>query len=152
MATVSRINGIAVNVGYAGTTGGLAATITSLTNAALKATLQSGDYSNEATRGLVGNEVGDRMASFWTDPYAKASLKFVITGTGLADVIAQTAVVEAITPGMFLNISACQQEPGFIASNWEVVGSPKISGTNKTAKEWTVELEKAANITGAATA
>ena len=150
MATVSKINGTPVNIGYAGTAGGIA--MTTITSAAIKATLQSSDYSNEATRGLVENEVGDRMTSFWTDKYAKASLKFVITGSGLADVIAQTAVIEAIQPGDFLTVTACQQEPALVGTTWEVQTSPKISGTNKTAKEWTVELEKAAGITAVAAA
>ena len=148
MSTVSRINGTPVNIGYAGTSGG--ATLTTITSTAIKATLQSGDYSNEATRGLVENEVGDRMTSFWTDKFNKASLKFVITGSGLADVISQTAVIEAINPGDFLIVTACQQEPAFVGSTWEVQGSPKITGTNKTAKEWTVELENAAGITAVA--
>ncbi len=148
MATVNRINGTPVNIGYAGTSGGIS--ITTITSTAIKATLQSADYSVESTRGLVENEVGDRMASFWTDQYAKASLKLVITGSGLADVIAQTAVIEALTPGMFLIITACQQEPGLVGTTWEIQNSPKITGTNKTAKEWTVELEKAPNITAIA--
>ena len=157
MATVSRINGTPVNIGYAGTAGGIA--MTTITSTAIKATLQSADYSTEATRGLVENEVGDRMTSFWTDPYAKADLKLVITGTGLAttgggttDVISMTALIESIKPGDFLIVTACQQEPGLVATTWEVQSSPKISGTNKTAKEWTVNLEKAAGITAVAAA
>ena len=147
MATVSKINGTAVNVGYAGTTNGIA--LTTITNAVVSAVLQSHDLSKEATRSLVENEVGDRMTSIWTDPYAKASLKFIVKGTGLADAIAQTALIEAINPGDFLICTACQQEPGMVATNWEVQSSPKITGTNKTAKEWTVELEKAPGITQA---
>ncbi len=150
MATVSKINGTPVNIGYAGTAGGIA--MTTITSTAIKATLQSSDYSTEATRGLVENEVGNRMTSFWTDPYAKASLKLVITGSGLADVITQTALIEAITPGQFLIVTACQQEPALVGTTWEVQTSPKISGTNKTAKEWTVELESAAGIAAVAPA
>ncbi len=145
MATVSRINGTAVNIGYAGTSGGL--TMTTITSTAIQTVLQSADYSKEATRGLVENEVGDRFVSFFTDPYDKASLKFIIKGTGLADAIAQTAVIEAIKPGDFLIVTACQQEPALVGTTWEVQTSPKITGTNKTAKEWSCELERAANIT-----
>lgn len=141
MATVSRINGTAVNVGFAGTPGGI-----TITNPAIKATLQECGLSQDASHDLVLDEVGNRMSSIWTDPNAKAELKLVITGAGLGDVIAQTAIIEAITPGVLLNITACQQEPGMVAANWEVQSGPKITGTNKTAKEFTISLEKAPGI------
>jgi len=147
MATVSRINGTAVNVGFAGTAGGI-----TITNPAVSATLQECGFAQDASNERVLDEVGNRMSSIWTDPHAKADLKLVIKGTGLADVIAQTAIIEAVLPGTLLSITACQQEPGMVATNWEVMSGPKITGTNKTAKEWTVSLEKAAGITAQAAA
>jgi len=147
MATVSRINGTAVNVGFAGTPGGI-----TITNPAVKGTLQELGISQDASNERVLDEVGNRMASIWTDPHAKAELKLVITGTGLGDAIVQTSVIEAILPGTLLNITACQQEPGMVATNWEVMSAPKISGTNKNAKEFTLSVEKAAGIVAQANA
>jgi len=147
MSTVTRINGTAVNVGFAGTPGGI-----TITNPAVQGVLQELGLAQDATNERILDEVGNRMASIWTDPHAKADLKLIIKGAGLADVIAQTAIIEAITPGMLLSITACQQEPGMVATNWEVMNSPKITGTNKNAKEWTVSLEKAAGITTQAAA
>ena len=145
MATVTRINGTAVNVGFAGTPNGI-----TITNPAVSAVLQECGYAQDGTNERVLDEVGNRMASFWTDPHTKADLKLVIKGAGLADAIAQTAIIEGITPGTLLAITACQQEPGMVGTNWEVMNSPKITGTNKNAKEWTVSLEKAAGITAQA--
>jgi hypothetical protein len=145
MATVNKILGTAVNVGFAGTAGGI-----TITNPAVSATLQECGYSTDGSNERVLDEVGNRMSSIWTDPHAKADLKLVIKGAGLADVIAQTAIIEAITPGMLLTVGACQQAPGMVAANWEVMNAPKITGTNKNAKEWTLSLEKAPGITATA--
>ena len=148
MSTIAVQNGTAVNIGFGGTAGGL--TITSPA-VGTKLILQSADESQDATNYRVEDEVGNVVVSAWTDPHVKATLELIIKGTGLADAIASTALVEAITPGTFLVVSACQQMPGLVAS-WEVMSSPKIAGSNKDAKKFTVNLEKRAGITTVASA
>lgn len=149
MATVAKINGTAVNIGFAGTAGGI-----TITNPALSTNfiLQSADETQGANNYRVEDEVGNVVTSAWSDPHSKVTLELIIKGTGLADVITQTATVEAIVPGVLLVVGACQQQPGLVATNWEVMDSPKVAGTNKDAKKFTVNLEKRAGITSAVSA
>jgi hypothetical protein len=149
MATVSRINGVAVNIGFAGTPGGLSITSPAISTNLI---LQSADESNKATSYRVEDEVGNRVVSTWMDPTKEVVLEMIIKITGLAAVITATAAIEAIEPGDMLTIGACQQQPGLVATNWEVQDSPKVAGTNKDAKKFTVTLVAAPGITGPASA
>jgi hypothetical protein len=149
MATVDKINGTAVNIGFAGTAGGLTITTPAISTNLI---LQSADYGLDATNERVMDEVGNVVASAWSDPHAKAQLEFVIKGTGLADVITVTTTIAAIKPGDILVIGACQQLAPLVGTTWEVMSSPRVSGTNTTAKRFTCSLEKRAGITAAASA
>ena len=144
MAVVNVINGVAVNIGFAGTPGGIAITNPSLSSQLI---LQSADVSQDASNYRVEDEVGNVIVSSWMDPHAKATLELIIKGAGLADVITQTSVVTGITPGTLLVIGACQQLPALVGTNWEVMSGPKVAGTNKDAKKFTINLEKRAGIT-----
>lgn len=147
MATVAVQNGTAVNIGFAGTAGGLTITSPAIST---KLILQSADESQDATNYRVEDEVGNVVVSAWTDPHTKVTLELVIKGTGLADAIASTVLCEALTPGVILVIGACQQQPGLVGTNWEVMSAPKVAGSNKDAKKLSLSLEKRAGITAAA--
>lgn len=149
MATVAQILGTAVNIGFAGTAGGLTISSPAVST---KLILQSTDETQAANNYRVEDEVGNVVMSAWSDQHTKAVLEFIIKGSGLADVITSTSLVEAITPGTLLNISACQQQPGLVGTNWEVMDSPKVAGSNKDAKKFSVTVEKRAGITQVAPA
>jgi hypothetical protein len=144
MAVVNKINGTAVNIAFAGTPGGI-----TITNPALSTNfiLQSTDETQGASNYRVEDEVGNVIVSAWMDPHTKVTLEMIIKGAGLADVINQTQTVEGITPGLLLVIAACQQQPGLVGTNWEVMDSPKVAGSNKDAKRFTCNLERRAGIT-----
>lgn len=147
MAVVNVINGTAVNIAFAGTPGGLQITSPAISTSLI---LQSTDEAQDAENYRVSDEVGNVVMSSWMDPHTKATLEFIIKGTGLADVITQTALIEAITPGELLTIGACQQQPGLVGTNWEVMSGPKVAGTNKDAKKFTCNLERRPGITAVA--
>ena len=137
------INGTAVNFGFTGTNGivitGISGTL-----------LQSADYSAEADKDEVRSGQGDIVNRSWYDQHIKATLEWVITGTGLAAAITNTAVA-AMLPGAILVITACASEPDLIATNWEVIRS-SIKGSNTNSKRVTLEIEKRAGITAVASA
>ena len=149
MATVNVINGTAVNIGFAGTPGGLSITSPAIST---KLILQSAEETDDAERILVHDEVGNKVVSAWVDPTKKVALELIIKGTGLADVIVSTQLVEAIKTGDMLVIGACQQQPGLVGSHWEVQSGAKVSGSNKDAKKYSVSLESSPGITGPAPA
>jgi hypothetical protein len=149
MATVAVQNGTAVNIGFAGTSGGISITSPAVST---KLILQSADEAQSANNYRVEDEVANVVVSAWSDPHSKVTLELIIKGTGLADAIASTALCEAITPGTLLVIGACQQQPGLVGTHWEVMDGPKVAGTNKDAKKFTVNLESRAGITAVAAA
>ncbi len=150
MATVAVINGVAVNIAFAGTAGGISITSPAISTSVI---LQSADEAQDATNYRVEDEVGNVVVSAWMDPHTKATLEIIPKGTGLAAVASVTTpLFEGITPGTFLVIGACQQMPGLVGTNWEVMSGPKLAGTNKDAKKFTVSIEKRAGITGLASA
>lgn len=140
---MSTSNGTAVNFGFTGTNG---IAITGL-NGTL---LQSADYSAEADKDEVRSGLGDIVNRNWYDQHLKATLEWVITGTGLANALTNTAVA-GMLPGTIIVITACASEPDLVATNWEVMRS-SIKGSNTNAKRVTLELEKRAGITAASTA
>lgn len=149
MATVATINGTAVNIGFAGTSGGLTITTPSISSNII---LQSAEESQGANNYRVEDEVGNVVTSAWSDPHSKAQIEFIIKASTLAAVITATTTIAAIKPGDILVIGACQQHPSLVGTTWEVMDSPRVSGSNKDAKKFTVSLEKRAGITAAATA
>jgi hypothetical protein len=149
MATVAVINGTSVNIGFAGTAGGLTITTPAISTLLI---LQSTDVSRSASNFRVEDEVGNVVTSAWSDPHLKAQLEFIIKSTTLPLVITATTTVGAIAPGDILVIGACQQHPDLVGTTWEVMDSPRVSGSNKDAKKWSCSLEKRAGITAAASA
>lgn len=145
MATLGRINGVGVNIGYAGTPGGITFNDAGISP---KLILQSADDAGEAENVEVMDEAGNLTASGWLNPQRKCTLEFVITGSGGADAVAQTQLCENIAPGDILAITACNQLPGLVKTNWEVLTGPKVAGSNKDAKKFTCNVRFSAGITG----
>jgi hypothetical protein len=146
MAVLGRVNGVGVNIGYAGTPGGL-----TFTDAGIqpKLILQTADSSNDAENYEVYDEAGNLTISAWLNPQNKAMMEFVITGAGGADALNQTQIVQNIQPGDILIVTSCVQLPGLVKANWEVLSAPKVAGSNKDAKKFTVNVRASAGITGA---
>jgi len=147
MAIVAVINGTPVNIGFAGTAGGLTITTPSISTNLI---LQSADHSRAASNMLVLDEVGNEVTSAWSNPHQMATLEFVIKSDSLANVITATTTIAAIAPGDLLVVGACQQLPSLVGTNWEVQDSPKVAGTNTDAKKFNCTVKKRAGITAAA--
>jgi hypothetical protein len=75
-------------------------------------------------------------------------MEFVITGAGAADALTQTTIVTSINPGDILVVTACAALPALVKTNWEVLSGPKVAGSNKDAKKFTVNVRASAGITG----
>ena len=144
MAQLGRVNGVAVNIGYAGTPGGV-----TLNDAGVIPTLilQTADVASEAENFEVFDEAGNLTASAWLNPQAKATLELVISGSGGANAVVQTTACTGIKSGDILTISACAQLPALVQTNWEVLSGPKVAGSNKDAKKFTVNLRASPGIT-----
>jgi hypothetical protein len=138
---MATINGTAVVFGYTGSNGiaitGISGTL-----------LQSTDHSAEADHEDVRDGDGDIVARAWYDQHRKASLEWVVTGTGLANAITNNALA-SLVPGTILNITACASDPDLVATSWEVM-SARSSHSNTTSAKISVQLEKRAGITAAA--
>ena len=136
------INGTPVNFAFTGTNGivitGISGTL-----------LQSADVSADADKDDTRTAGGDVCTHSWYDQHLKATLEWVVTGTGLANAITNTAVA-AVTPGSIIAITACASMPDLIGSNWEVMSGAKESGSNTNCKKLSVPLEKRALITAVA--
>lgn len=137
-------NGTAVNFGFTGSNGiaitGISGTL-----------LQNVDYSAEADKDEVRSGVGDIVNRNWYDQRLKATLEWVITGTGLANAISNTAIA-SMTPGTIIVITACASAPDLVATSWEVQSGASIKGSNTNAKRVSLPLEKRAGITAASSA
>ena len=111
--------------------------------------LQSASYKKPAKRTLVMDGNGARTTSAWSDPTKTSTLKWKVSGTGLANSITNTTLQ---APGNFITITGCPTMPELVSANkYEVIGG-EVSGTNEDVKEITLEIEQAANITGPAAA
>lgn len=139
------INGTPVNFGFQTTTGGI--TISGLSGVLLQSAEHSVEADVERTRDPAGNIVTDA----WYDQHVKATLEWVVTGTGLANAITNTALA-ALTPGTIINITACANDPDLVATNWEAMSGAKITKSNTGSAKISIPLEKRAGITGAASA
>lgn len=144
MAQLGRVNGVGVNIGYAGTPGGI-----TFTDGGVGATLilQTADVMQDAENYEVYDEAGNLTASAWLNPQAKATLELVISGSGGANAITQTTVCTNIKAGDLLVVTACAALPALVATNWEVLSGPKVAGSNKDAKKFTVSLRASPGIT-----
>lgn len=139
--------GTPVNFGFEGTSGGLTETTTTVLTG--KFILQSGDVSRGADEEQVKDGGGNLVNRSFYNPHKKASLEYVVTGASIA---ASRTNSVAPTPGSIVNISACADLPDLVDTHWIVVGEPKISGSNTTAKRISLSLESHAGITAVATA
>lgn len=139
---MATINGTAVNFGFQGTNG---ITITGLSGTLLQSAKQRKKADSEVTRDGLGEEV----AHAWYNIHDEAELEFVVTGTGLAVAITNTAAMLK-TPGTIITITACTSMPDLITSVWEVQDGAEVSGSNTTSKRATIPLKRFTNITAAA--
>lgn len=134
------INGTPVNFTFQSVTG---ITITEISGVLL----QSASYKKPAKRSLVMDGNGARTTSAWSDPIKTSTLKWKVSGTGLANAVTNTTLQ---SPGNFITITACPSLPELVSANkWEVIGG-EVSGTNEDVKEIALEIEQAPNITGPA--
>jgi hypothetical protein len=144
-------NGVAVGVGFAG--GVSAFTLTSGAVLTGRLLLQSADSSQDAENVEVYDDTGFLVGSYWINFLQKAALKLTLkSNVGLTDFLAQTeAVVESLTPGLLVTMTIPSM-PSLNGTNWELLSGAKVSGTNKTAKEWTIDVRKSPGITAVTSA
>ena len=144
MAQTLQPNGVPVSFGFTsdGTNQGLADSGAILSGWLL----QSADYETGADKEDVRSLQGDIVARNHYDIHRKASIRFVITGTGRANAIAQTTLGN-LTPGIILNIIKCASHPDLIATNWEIASAAKIVGDITKSAEITIPVEKRPGIT-----
>jgi hypothetical protein len=136
-------NGTAVVFAYTGTNG---ITISGISGTLLQSAEQSAEADHEDTR----SGAGDIIARSWYDQHRKATLEWVVTGTGLANAIVNRTLA-SLTPGAIISITACASQPDLVATNWEVMSS-KDAGSNTSSGKISVQVEKRAGITAAASA
>lgn len=143
MATVL---GTAVNFAFKSTTNGITVSGSGIGSL----TLQSSKYSKSFdTVERIRNGAGVTTAIVGEDLAEKATLEYVIIGTGLADALTQTTIPAPLT---IVTISACVSNPNLVDTNWFVVDEPVIDQSNTTAAKVTLNLEQRAAITAAASA
>lgn len=135
------VNGTAVNFGFLTTANGI--TITGVSGTLL----QSADHMASADVEVVRDGTGAEVVHAWYNDHDEATLEWIITGSGLAAAITNTALIR---PGAFVVISACASFPGLVATTWEAQSDVKISGTNTNSKRFSIKLKKCAGITAAA--
>lgn len=136
------INGTAINFGFTGTNG---ITITGISGTLLQSAEHEAMSDCEVTKDGIGAEV----CHGWHNYQDHAKLEWVVTGSGLAAAITNTAL---IAPGTFVVITACASMPSLVGTTWECQSGCKISGTNVNSKKISVTLKKVAGITAVASA
>lgn len=105
--------------------------------------LQTASYSKPTKRTLVMDGNGNRTTSIHSDPITKATIKWKISGSTLADALTNTALD---APGTFVQITACPSLPELVSAlNYEVVGG-ELPHSNEDVAEVSLEIELAANI------
>lgn len=137
---MATVNGTAVNFGFTGTNG---ITITGLTGLLL----QSADYQKNADVDETRDGDGDVISRVFYNQHEEATLEFVVTGSGLAAAITNTAIS---TPGTIIDITECLSLPALDQTNWIVEPGAKISGTNTSTKKITLPIKRYAGVTAAA--
>ncbi len=103
--------------------------------------LQNASYKTPTKRVLVMDGNGNRTTSAHTDPIKTATLKWKVSGTGLANAITNTMLQ---ANGNFVQITACDSMPELVAT-FEVIGG-EVTGSNEDVKEISLEIEYAPNI------
>jgi len=133
---MATVNGTPVNFTF----GSVAIAITNITGALF----QNISYKKNTTRALVKDQSGERVTSAHADTFNSATLKWVVTGTGLAAAITNTTLN---APGSYVIITACATMPDLVhaTNKWEVI-SGEVTGANDAVKEITLEIEYAAGI------
>jgi hypothetical protein len=133
--------GAAVNFGFAGTDGIASSLLTG------KMFLQSSDYSKSADEEQVRDGEGALVNRTFYNPGEKASLEYVPKGSTKANAISNTTIPDV---GTLVVITACENLPALVKTNWVVVGEPKITKGSNNAAKITLALEAHAGITAAA--
>ena len=130
------VNGTPVNFTF----GSVAIAITNITGALY----QGIDYKLESKRTLVTNQNGDRVTSAHADQVKTVKIEWVVTGTGMANALANTTLN---APGSYIIITACAALPDLVhaTNKWEVI-SASLPAKNDSVMTITLECEYAANI------
>jgi hypothetical protein len=136
----SIVNGTPVNFAFQSSTG---ITITGISGILL----QSATYKKPTKRILVMDGNGNRTTSVHTDPIQAVTLKWKVSGSGIANSITNTTLQ---ANGNLVTITACATMPELVSANPYEVVNGEITGTNEEVKEITLDLELAPNITSAA--
>ena len=138
------INGTAVNFGFTGANG---ITITGISGFLI----QQGDHTLAADKEEVRSGQGDVVNRSWYDQHIKATIEAVITGTGLAAAITNTAIKSILPPGTIIAITACASDTDLLATNWEVQEAT-VRKSNVGSARLSISVESRAGITAVATA
>lgn len=143
------INGTAVNFGF-GTAAGI--TITGISGILL----QSAEHGTAADVEVTRDGAGAEVSHGWHNEHDEATLEWVISGTGLANALANT-IVSNLTPGTIITITACANMPGLVVdarfsnpTKWEVQPGVRISGSSTTSKKISVPIRRYPGIFAAA--
>jgi hypothetical protein len=137
------VNGTAVNFGFLTTVNGI--TITGISGTLL----QSADHMAKADVEIVRDGTGAEVVHAHYNDHDEATLEWIITGSGLAAAITNTALIR---PGAFVVITACASMPQLIATTWEARDGVKISGTNTNSKRFSLPITKYPGVTAVASA
>lgn len=136
----ATINGTPVNFTFQSVTG---ITITEIPGMLL----QNASYKKVTKRTLVMDGNGNRTTSAHTDPIIPATLKWKVSGSGLANAITNTVLQQ---PGNFVTITGCPSLPELVSANRFEVLTGECTGSNEDVKEISMDIEQAPNITGPA--
>lgn len=109
--------------------------------------LQNASYKKPTKRTLVMDGNGNRTSSLHTDPIQATTLKWKVSGTGLANAITNT-VLQA--NGNLVTITGCPTLPELVSANPYEVVNGEVTGSNEDVKEISLDLENAPLITGPA--
>ncbi len=108
-----------------------------------KILIQSLDHSPTADEEQTRDGTGKLVARNFYNPGDKLGLEYIVTDTTLSAAKGYSCP----TPGVFINITQCDDVSGVSKANWVVVSEPKQALSNTGAKRVTLQLEAHAGIT-----
>ena len=111
--------------------------------------LQSANLKKPTKRTLAMDGNGNRTTSVHSDPIQSLTLKWKVSGTGLANAITNTTLQ---ANGNLVQITSFPTMPDVNAGHFFEVINGEITGTNEDVKEISLDLEDAPNIQSAAAA
>lgn len=127
------INGTPVNFTFQSANG---ITITGISGVLL----QNASYKKPTKRTLVMDGNGNRTTSAHTDPILSTTLKWKVSGAGLANAITNTTLQ---ANGNLVTVTGCPSLPELVSANPYEVTNGEVTGTNEDVKEISLDLEQA---------